>query len=245
MLDIVRSRTCVPKDSSQKIWRNVLGRASFTHLRSKRGPSLCSKTGMKLVVFMPLATIQARPAWKQHGLSPSWHVMLLEIVHVCQGLLPKILTKCLGENRFFTHLRSKRAPAYVPKLWRNSCFYAFGHHSGPASLKTARLRPSVGMRDIVQLRIQTVVRALPGDRTPLPPFNLNLTRRESSGGMEWLGYGIAIFRALNFQILEPEIWQTSLFLRNFRDFPGKFGLWKIFFGLWKMAIPCATNPYPH
>ena len=45
--------------------------------------------------------------------------------------------------------------------------------------------------------------------------------------MEWLGvwngwgYGIAIFRALNFQISEPEIWQKSLFLQNFRDFPGK------------------------
>ena len=38
------------------------------------------------------------------------------------------------------------------------------------------------------------------------------------------GYGIAIFRALNFQISEPEIWQTSLFLRNFSDFPEKFGL---------------------
>ena len=43
------------------------------------------------------------------------------------------------------------------------------------------------------------------------------------------GYGIAIFRALNFQISEPEIWQKSLFLRNFRDFPGKFGLWKNIF----------------
>ena len=38
------------------------------------------------------------------------------------------------------------------------------------------------------------------------------------------GYGIAIFRALNFQISEPEIWQKSLFLQNFRDFPEKFGL---------------------
>ena len=38
------------------------------------------------------------------------------------------------------------------------------------------------------------------------------------------GYGIAIFRALNFQISEPEIWQKSLFLRNFSDVPGKFGL---------------------
>ena len=38
------------------------------------------------------------------------------------------------------------------------------------------------------------------------------------------GYGIAFFRALEFQILEPEIWQTSLFLRNFRDFPANFGL---------------------
>ena len=59
------------------------------------------------------------------------------------------------------------------------------------------------------------------------------------------GYGIAFFRALNFQNSEPEIWRKSLFLRNFRDFPGNFGLRKIFFGLWKMAIPYATNPYPH
>ena len=45
-----------------------------------------------------------------------------------------------------------------------------------------------------------------------------------------------------FQNSEPEIWQTLLLLGNFRDFPGKFGLRKIFFGLWKMAIPYATNP---
>ena len=38
------------------------------------------------------------------------------------------------------------------------------------------------------------------------------------------GYGIAFFRALKFQISEPEIWQLSLFLRNFRDFPANFGL---------------------
>ena len=38
------------------------------------------------------------------------------------------------------------------------------------------------------------------------------------------GYGIAFFRALNFQISEPEIWRKSLFLRNFRHFPGNFGL---------------------
>ena len=37
------------------------------------------------------------------------------------------------------------------------------------------------------------------------------------------GYGIACFRALNFQISEPEFWRKSLFLRNFRDFPGNFG----------------------
>ena len=54
------------------------------------------------------------------------------------------------------------------------------------------------------------------------------------------GCGIAIFRALNFQISEPEIWQKLLFLRNFRDFPGKFGLRKIFFGLWKW--PFHTPP---
>ena len=39
------------------------------------------------------------------------------------------------------------------------------------------------------------------------------------------GYGIAFFRALNFQISEPEILQKSLFLWNFGDFPAKFGLW--------------------
>ena len=38
------------------------------------------------------------------------------------------------------------------------------------------------------------------------------------------GYGIAFFRGLNFQILEPEIWRKLLFLRNFRDFPEIFGL---------------------
>ena len=38
------------------------------------------------------------------------------------------------------------------------------------------------------------------------------------------GYGIAFFRTLNFQISEPGIWPKSLFLRNFGDFPGKFGL---------------------
>ena len=39
------------------------------------------------------------------------------------------------------------------------------------------------------------------------------------------GYEMAIFPALNFQISEPEIWRTSLFLRNFKKFsPGKFGL---------------------
>ena len=32
------------------------------------------------------------------------------------------------------------------------------------------------------------------------------------------GYGIAFFRALNFLISEPEIWQNPLFLQNYRDF---------------------------
>ena len=35
------------------------------------------------------------------------------------------------------------------------------------------------------------------------------------------GYGIAIFRALNFQISEPEIWQKSLFLREQKTFSHK------------------------
>ena len=42
-----------------------------------------------------------------------------------------------------------------------------------------------------------------------------------SGGMEWLGYGNAFFRALEFANLEPEIW-------NFRDFPVKIRPLNIF-----------------
>ena len=38
----------------------------------------------------------------------------------------------------------------------------------------------------------------------------SLLRRESSRGMEWLGGpGIAFFRALKFQISEPEIWKKN------------------------------------
>ena len=40
-----------------------------------------------------------------------------------------------------------------------------------------------------------------------------------AGGME-----LHSFRALNFQISEPEIWPNMLFLRNFRHFRGNFGL---------------------
>ena len=46
-------------------------------------------------------------------------------------------------------------------------------------------------------------------------------RRESSGGMEWLGVWNCIFRALTFLISEPEIWQkialsgiSGIFLKN-------------------------------
>ena len=58
------------------------------------------------------------------------------------------------------------------------------------------------------------------------------------------GYGIAIFRALNFQISEPEIWQKSLFLRNFRDFPGKFVSEKYFSdsGKWPFHTPPIHTP---
>ena len=45
-----------------------------------------------------------------------------------------------------------------------------------------------------------------------------------AGGME-----LHFFRALNFQISEPEIWQKSPFQRNLRGFLVNFGLWKIFF----------------
>ena len=39
------------------------------------------------------------------------------------------------------------------------------------------------------------------------------------------------WRCYKLQFSEPEIWWESLFLRNFRDFPGNFGLWKILLGL--------------
>ena len=38
------------------------------------------------------------------------------------------------------------------------------------------------------------------------------------------GYGITFFRALNFQISEPEIRRNLFSLRNLRDFRGNFGL---------------------
>ena len=47
------------------------------------------------------------------------------------------------------------------------------------------------------------------------------------------GYGIAIFRALNFQISEPEISQKSLFLRNFHGFSWKIRPLKNIF--WTLA----------
>ena len=58
------------------------------------------------------------------------------------------------------------------------------------------------------------------------------------------GYGIAFFRALNFQISEPEILQDSLFLRNFGDFPANFGLLKIFSdsGKWRFHTPPIHTP---
>ena len=69
-------------------------------------------------------------------------------------------------------------------------------------------------------------------------------RRESSGGMEWLGVWNCIFLGSEFSKFGA--WNLAkIALWNFRDFPGHFGLLKIFFGLWKMAIPYATNPYPH
>ena len=58
------------------------------------------------------------------------------------------------------------------------------------------------------------------------------------------GYGIAIFRALNFQISEPEIWQKSLVLRNFRDFPGNSASEKYFSdsGKWPFHTPPIHTP---
>ena len=60
---------------------------------------------------------------------------------------------------------------------------------------------------------------------PLKSTIVTGTQIEGSLVVVWngWGYGIAIFRALNFHISEPEIWQKSLLLRNFRgnfrDFP--------------------------
>ena len=72
-----------------------------------------------------------------------------------------------------------------------------------------------------------------------------VNRRESSGGMEWLGYGIAFFRALNLQISVPEIWRKSLFVWKFRDFLEISASENYFSDSEKIGVPYATNPYPH
>ena len=70
-------------------------------------------------------------------------------------------------------------------------------------------------------------------------------RRGPSVGV-WNGwrYGIAFLGALNFQILEPEIWQKSLFLRNFKDFPGISASEKYFSdsGKWPFHMPPIHTP---
>ena len=50
--------------------------------------------------------------------------------------------------------------------------------------------------------------------------------RESNGSTEWLRVWnyFSFFRALNFQISEPEIWGISLFLLLFGNLPGNCGL---------------------
>ena len=58
------------------------------------------------------------------------------------------------------------------------------------------------------------------------------------------GYGIAFFRALKFKILEPEIWPKIFHSAEYQAFSFKFRPLKNIFGLWKMAIPYATSPYP-
>ena len=62
----------------------------------------------------------------------------------------------------------------------------------------------------------------------------------------WNGwrYEITIFRALNFQISEPEIGKIAL-SAEIQGFLWKIRPLRIFCGLWKMALPYATNPYPH
>ena len=60
---------------------------------------------------------------------------------------------------------------------------------------------------------------------------------------DW-GYGISIFEALNFQTSESLKFGENHSLCG-AYFPGKFGPRKTIWGLWKTAIPYATNPYPH
>ena len=72
--------------------------------------------------------------------------------------------------------------------------------------------------------------------------------------MEWLGVWNCIFSGSEFSNLGENLslslsfslsLSLSLALQIFRDFSGKFGLLEMLVGLWKMAIPYATNPYPH
>ena len=59
------------------------------------------------------------------------------------------------------------------------------------------------------------------------------SRTESSGGMEWLGgIELHLFRALNFQISEPDIWRETALSAEFQRFFSKFRpLKKIFWTL--------------
>ena len=58
------------------------------------------------------------------------------------------------------------------------------------------------------------------------------------------GYGIAFFRALNFQISDPEFGKNRSFCGISRHFPGNFGLKKYFSnsGKWPFHTPPIHTP---
>ena len=61
--------------------------------------------------------------------------------------------------------------------------------------------------------------------------------------VEWLRVWTCMFSGTGVSNSEPAMWRKSRSLRNLRDFLHKSDPEK-FFGLWKMASPYATNPYP-
>ena len=78
-----------------------------------------------------------------------------------------------------------------------------------------------------------------------PNFQNPVFRRESSGGIEWLEVWNCIFSGPEFSNFGAWNLAKVSLSAEFQAFSWKFRPLINIFGLWRMAIPYATNPYPH